>query len=179
MVSRLLVVLALVLISAASVGAAATVEVDAGAAPRVLFGREKLNRAIRDAGVESGRVVLAKSHDAKLGKEGFALTSGDDATITITGGDDSGVLYGCLELARRVRESKSLPTTINFTDKPVMLLRGPCIGMQKPNLLPGRRVYEYPYTPQSFPFFYDKEHWREYLDFLVENRMNTLYLWNG
>ena len=30
-----------------------------------------------------------------------------------------------------------------------------------------------------FPFFYDKEQWLEYLDFLCENRMNTLYLWNG
>jgi hypothetical protein len=40
-------------------------------------------------------------------------------------------------------------------------------------------VYEYPYTPESFPFFYDKQHWAEYLDFLVENRFNTLYLWNG
>jgi hypothetical protein len=51
--------------------------------------------------------------------------------------------------------------------------------MQKTSLLPGHRVYEYPYTPDSFPFFYDKKFWNEYLDFLAANRFNTLYLWNG
>ena len=28
--------------------------------------------------------------------------------------------------------------------------------MQKTYILPGRKVYEYPYTPELFPFFYDK-----------------------
>jgi hypothetical protein len=51
--------------------------------------------------------------------------------------------------------------------------------MQKTTILPGRKVYEYPYTPELFPWFYDKALWREYLDSLVANRMNTLYLWNG
>ena len=51
--------------------------------------------------------------------------------------------------------------------------------MQKTFILPGRKVYEYPYTPELFPWFYDKNLWREYLDFLAANRMNTLYLWSG
>src|SRR5439155_2150695 len=76
-------------------------------------------------------------------------------------------------------QSKALPEKIELRDAPAMKLRGPCIGMQKTYILPGRRVYEYPYTPDLFPFFYDKAFWTEYLDFLVENRFNTLYLWNG
>lgn len=60
-----------------------------------------------------------------------------------------------------------------------MVLRGACIGMQKPVYLPGRDVYEYPYTPETFPWFYDKKLWTKYLDMMVENRMNSLYLWNG
>ena len=60
-----------------------------------------------------------------------------------------------------------------------MVLRGACIGLQKTEYLPGHTVYEYPYTPESFPWFYDKEQWIEYLDMLVANRMNTIYLWNG
>ena len=36
-----------------------------------------------------------------------------------------------------------------------------------------------PPGPELFPWFYDKKLWTEYLDFLVANRMNTLYLWNG
>ena len=97
----------------------------------------------------------------------------------VIGKDDSGVLYGCLELARRVRDAGMLPAQIHFADRPAFKLRGPCIGMQKTYILPGRKVYEYPYTPELFPFFYDKAFWTKYLDFLAENRFNTLYLWNG
>ena len=60
-----------------------------------------------------------------------------------------------------------------------MTLRGACIGLQKPTLLPGRGPYEYPYTPANFPWFYDKALWIKYLDSLADNRLNTLYLWNG
>src|SRR5207237_3800152 len=87
--------------------------------------------------------------------------------------------YGCLELATRITASKQIPKDLNFSDAPAFKLRGPCIGMQKTYILPGRKVYEYPYTPELFPFFYDKTLWNEYLDFLADNRFNTLYLWNG
>jgi hypothetical protein len=113
------------------------------------------------------------------GKEGFVLATLAGREIAVAGGDDSGALYGCLELARRVREAGRLPTELRFADRPGFVLRGPCIGMQKTAILPGRHVYEYPYTSELFPFFYDRELWREYLDLLVANRMNTLYLWNG
>ncbi|HET9431810.1 MAG TPA: hypothetical protein VFO70_11575, partial [Chitinophagaceae bacterium] len=64
-------------------------------------------------------------------------------------------------------------------ETPEMVLRGACIGLQKPFYLPGRNVYEYPYTPETFPWFYDKKLWIRYLDSLLEYRMNSLYLWNG
>jgi len=97
----------------------------------------------------------------------------------VSAADDSGLLYGCLDLAKRIREAGGLPENKAFTDKPAMTLRGTCVGMQKTYILPGRKVYEYPYTPELFPWFYDKTLWRECLDSLVQNRMNTLYLWNG
>jgi len=125
----------------------------------------------------AGQLDLSKS---KLGKEGFIITTGKlGGRVAVVGNNDSGALYGCLELARRIRESGSLPMQIDFSDAPAMTLRGTCVGMQKTYILPGRRVYEYPYTPELFPWFYDKTLWREYLDFLAANRMNTLYLWNG
>lgn len=159
------------------------------ASPRIRYGGDKLREAMRQAGLEADRRIIVgtvdregiREHigDASPGKEGFILRSIADGSIVIAGADDSGAMYGCLELATRVRKAKALPTKIDVQDAPAMVLRGPCIGMQKTSLLPGRRVYEYPYTPQTFPFFYDREHWGEYLDFLVEHRMNTLYLWNG
>jgi hypothetical protein len=112
------------------------------------------------------------------GKEGFSIKSAKDV-IVIRGADPSGILYGCIELADRVKKEGKLPSSIDFTDQPEMVLRGACIGLQKPVYLPGRDVYEYPYTPENFPWFYDKNLWIKYLDMMVENRMNSLYLWNG
>jgi hypothetical protein len=97
----------------------------------------------------------------------------------VRGNGDSGTLYGCLELAMRIRAAGGLTNMSGVVGAPVMKLRGTCVAMQKTFILPGRHVYEYPYTPELFPWFYDRQLWTGYLDFLVENRMNTLYLWSG
>jgi len=177
------------------------------ATSRVEFGAAQLARAIKDVGlslvVESKqstakarhRIIIADVKEPAIkqlvkagfltlkpgepGREGFVLGAWSNKLVAIVSSDDSGALYGCLELAQRVRESRRLPADLRFSDEPAFALRGTCIGMQKPYILPGRKVYEYPYTPDLFPWFYDKEFWRGYLDFLASNRMNTLYLWNG
>ncbi|MBI5768804.1 MAG: hypothetical protein HZA93_13485 [Verrucomicrobia bacterium] len=169
----------LVLALAAGASAAAVpIVVADDAAPRVKFGAARLGEALRaverpPAGV---RLTLKRGSGAR---ESFTLTSAADGSIEVAGGDDSGLLYGSLELARRVRETGRWPENLRVSEQPAFVLRGPCIGLQKTFILPGRRVYEYPYTPELFPFFYDRAFWQEYLDFLVEHRMNTLYLWNG
>lgn len=113
-----------------------------------------------------------------LGKEGFTIQS-SGKTIYVGGTDQSGILYGCMELSDRLKADGKLPKEINMTDQPQMVMRGTCIGLQKTVYLPGRTVYEYPYTPENFPWFYDKDLWIKYLDMMVENRYNSLYLWNG
>ena len=170
--ARIIAVLISLVVS--SRAGAATVETDANASPRVLYGAERLRRTeVPNRIVVRGVMVLDQ------GPEGFRIDAAADGTITIQGADDSGAMYGCLELERRIRGGGQLPANLHFAVAPAMKLRGPCIGMQKTFILPGRHVYEYPYTPDLFPFFYDKQFWTEYLDFLAENRFNTLYLWNG
>lgn len=124
-------------------------------------------------------IRLTQATDSVGPKEGFTITTSGNV-IEVKGNDGSGVIYGCREIADRLETDinlDNLPET--FSDAPEMVLRGACVGVQKPYLLPGRSVYEYPYTPENFPWFYDKELWIKYLDMLVENRMNSLYLWNG
>ena len=174
--------------------------------PRISFGAEKLSKSLIDAGyrvqqkqdnkiasLSGPLIIIGTATDdlikkvvasyqippgKKLGKEGFSITS-TKGVIIIQGTDNSGALYGCLELANRIKATKKLPENISFTDQPEMVLRGSCIGVQKPTYLPGRGVYEYPYTPETFPWLYDKKLWIKYLDSMVENKMNSLYLWNG
>ncbi len=163
------------------------------AAPRVEFGAERLRQALEGAGyaarivrggpmpTDTVRVALLTGGETGdvASREGFQLSREADGSYRVAGLGASGALYGALELARRVREAGALPEVVDVTDGPAFTLRGPCIGMQLTTILPGRETYEYPYTPEHFPFFYDKRQWIEYLDFLVEQRMNTLYLWNG
>jgi hypothetical protein len=112
------------------------------------------------------------------GKEGFYIYR-DKKNTFIIGADASGALYGCMEFADRIRETGKIPQDLTLTDHPEMILRGTCIGLQKPDYLPGHDVYEYPYTPGTFPWLYDKALWIKYLDMMVDNRYNSLYLWNG
>lgn len=173
--------------------------------PRIQFGAKKVEEALSVKGYqvsfveditknkneeviiigEKGTAVWKQNtkrfaiNDSPLTKkEGFQISTQKKALL-IEGTDASGALYGAMELVDRIKKLGSIPWGINFYDSPEMVLRGSCIGLQKTTYLPGRDVYEYPYTPETFPWFYDKKLWSEYLDMMVSNRLNSLYLWNG
>ena len=134
---------------------------------------------------EMGYTVSPKKADCKVTlsnansgtAESYTIAK-DKKGITVTGNDATGVIYGCVELADRIRQAGGLDIQ-PVTEAPQMVMRGTCIGLQKTVYLPGHGVYEYPYTPENFPWFYDKAEWVKYLDMMVENKMNSLYLWNG
>jgi hypothetical protein len=173
---------------------------------RLQYGAAQLANALRAAGYQvqiqqvdklpktTGLIVVGRAADALVqqaatafhtpaekapGKEGFAISSAQDDDLLISGADNSGALYGCLEMAEQVKKQGKIGEKIHLTDQPEMVLRGTCIGVQKPYYLPGRTVYEYPYTPETFPWLYDKALWIKYLDMMAANRYNSLYLWNG
>ena len=181
----------------------------AGASNRVVFAAEMLQKALNaehfDAeittrnfgktGSSKSEIICLEKKDVSelksllrklkinipdsLKKEGFFIAR-KGKTVIVCGNDGNGVIYGCREIIDRVHASGNLNAIpASLIDAPEMVLRGTAIGVQKPTYLPGRTVYEYPYTPESFPWFYDKQHWIEYLDMLVANRMNSMYLWNG
>ncbi|NTE04407.1 hypothetical protein G6M26_05975 [Agrobacterium tumefaciens] len=182
-----------------------TIIISSNSHERIKFGAERLSEALTKigykvsiqnqqklSGVKNAIVVglvndkafslwskSSKDKAVAAGKEGFSITEGKDNAIYILGADASGALYGCLELIDQIKIQQKIPTQIALTDHPEMVLRGTCIGLQKPDYLPGHDVYEYPYTPETFPWLYDKALWIKYLDMMVENRYNSLYLWNG
>ena len=158
-----------------------------GASVREQYAAEYLQKKLTGLGYQvtakkGTRITLTNA--GKGPAEGYTISKDKKAVntgfqdIVVSGNDATGVIYGCVELADRIRQKGSLdiePTT----ETPGMVMRGTCIGLQKTVYLPGHAVYEYPYTPENFPWFYDKEEWVKYLDMLVENKMNSLYLWNG
>lgn len=124
------------------------------------------------------RFSITISVSGKGEAEGFTLVR-KGKKITVSGNDGSGAIYGANRLLELYQADPSLSTLTTVSEVPEMKLRGACVGLQKTEYLPGHRVYEYPYTPENFPWFYDKALWTRYLDLLAENNMNTVYLWNG
>lgn len=157
-------------------GQAVNIQLSPKAPAREQYGVQRLQDALRAKGIGGVSIVIA-SHPV-AGKESFSIIRHGNR-IVITGEDPSGVLYGCLALADSIQTSGKLPVTLSVTDHPEMPFRATCIGLQKPYYLPGRTAYEYPYTPETFPWLYDKQLWIKYLDMLVADRMNALCLWNG
>lgn len=160
--------------------------------PRIAYGVSKLKLALESVGYKVSTTSKSTTPTIWIGtqqglnnsnalskKESFRLFKSAQTPLQVIGFDESGILYGCLELAERIKQQKTIPQSLVYQDQPEMVLRGTCVGMQKPTLLPDREVYEYPYTEKDFPWFYDKKLWIRYLDMMVENRYNSLYIWNG
>ncbi len=156
---------------------------------RTNFGLQKLQAVIYKYRLNSKKYSIFLLQQSKLklqnedfkkdtSKEGYSIYA-DEKTVRITGNDETGILYGCLDLADRITAVKAFPKRLQIKEAPEMILRGQCIGLQKSTYLPGRNVYEYPITPETFSWVYDKKLWIQVLDSMLENRMNSLYLWNG
>ncbi len=192
MLTRPAMVCALALALGAAAGAANIPVITAkGASSRALWGAQQLRAALAEVKtVPAGaRVVAGLRTSPELNRfaisefwpqasEAFLIRQIGN-TWVIAGSDPSGVLYGEIELAGRVRASGMLPAGIDDMEHPLLKLRGVCIGMQKPEITYQGAEYDYRYTPQNFPWFYDKAEWIKYLDILAYERYNTLYLWNG
>lgn len=93
-------------------------------------------------------------------------------TIRISGGDERGLIYGCLSLAEDIRNGIALGNCKQRTEKP---------------FLPFRAIkYDLPWDTYRHSYaleLHDKtcrdtSYWRAFLDMMVENRFNALTLWN-
>ena len=178
---RITVIAVIALLAITAMAQRVSIQTGKKASAREQYAAEYLQKKL----TEMGYTVSPKKADCKITlsnansgtAEGYTIAK-DKKGITVTGNDATGVIYGCVELAERIKTTGSLDIQ-PITETPGMVMRGTCIGLQKTVYLPGHAVYEYPYTPENFPWFYDKAEWIKYLDMLVENKMNSLYLWNG
>ena len=122
------------------------------------------------------RDPLLKAYDKQIpdfwpdAKEAFLLRRVGN-TIIVTGYDASGVLYGAMELADRIRAAHALPADLDYEDHPQLKIRGAALGLQKPEITYDGAEYDYRYMPEEFPWFYDKAAWTKYLDTLVDGAL--------
>ena len=179
--------LILILCAVRTAVAAVPVTVDAAASPREKYGASLLEAALDAPGVRAaarGRIVAGVRSSALFagysGLPDFAATDNEAFHLRragndwlVVGSDPSGVLYGCLELARRVSAGGALPEQIEFTDRPAFRIRGTNLFWMK------QGNYNFAVVPKEFPWFFDRALMTRYLDELARNRYNTIFFWNG
>jgi hypothetical protein len=107
----------------------------------------------------------------QLGAESFSIKH-TKQTITITGGDDRGLIYGCLSLAEDIRNGIALKDCRTKNEKPVLPFRAIKYDLPWDTY---RHSYALELHDQTCR---DTVYWKGFLDMMAENRFNTLTLWN-
>jgi hypothetical protein len=106
-----------------------------------------------------------------LSGEGYSILP-EGKRITIKGGDGRGIIYGCLLLAENLRNGISLPNIKTQSELPKLAFRA--IKFDLP-----WDTYRHSYSlTQHQETCSDLKYWEAFLDMMVENRFNTLTLWN-
>jgi hypothetical protein len=96
----------------------------------------------------------------------------EENTITVSGGDARGLIYGTLSLAEALRNGTPLQKISNSSEKPHFPLRA-----IKHN------TAWYSYRPSSaldqhYETLKDVQYWEAFLDMMAANRFNSLSIWN-
>lgn len=146
--------------------------------PRSVYAAGKIRSALTEKGYSvsdafhRGMSVISLAVDSlKLGDEAYEL-AGKGKNIYITGGDERGMIYGAMSLCESVRNGIGLNRIRSGTESPHFALRA--IKHNTP---------WYSYRPSSaldqhYETVRDLKYWEAFLDMMVENRFNSLSLFN-
>lgn len=139
------------------------------------YGIQKLYTALLQEGYKAGgknaEYVIAVTLNSSLGTEAFSIAK-DKKTITISGGDERGIIYGCLDVAESISNKTSLLALKNKQQKPHLALRAVKFDLPWDTYRHSTALDLHDQTCR------DTAYWKAFLDMMAENRLNSLSLWN-
>lgn len=151
------------------------VTVNAADFPQALFAKEQIETAVEKLSVSETWIINIKDIDTALGQEAYQIKASDH-TITVTGGDETGLMYGGFQVAEEM-ELYGLESIKNEEGRPSMEYRGikfnAPLDMRTPSYSDAGDVAQ-----ANIKNMWDMDFWKEYLDFLALNRYNAFSLWN-
>ena len=135
----------------------------------------KLEKALINKGyktsITSPEFIIELSLNKQSDPESFSIQPSKQK-IKITGGDERGLIYGCLSLAEEIRNGVTLKDCKAKNEKPFLPFR--TIKYDMP-----WDTYRHSYALELHdPTCRDTSYWKAFLDMMAENRFNTLTLWN-
>ena len=139
------------------------------ATPQSEYAIRKLKAAL--VGTAGGPEIRLETNRSRLGPEEFSITPGS-RTITVTGGDNRGLIYGALALAEQLRNGIRLEKVEATHNKPKLAFRAIKFN------LPWSTYRASSALDQHYDSVRDVRYWEAFLDMMVENRFNSITLWN-
>jgi len=138
------------------------------AAARLRAALIKKKYAIRTS---PGGYVINIINNSTLGSEAYSIEP-NGKTITITGGDGTGMIYGALSIVEDLNNSIPLQKIKASSDKPHMALRAVKFDLPWD-------TYRHSFAlDQHYETCRDLNYWRAFLDMMADNRLNALSVWD-
>ena len=141
-----------------------------------VYGASVLEKALKDKKYtikESSAFyqIQLTINKTQLGPEAFSIIL-NKQTINITGGDERGLIYGCLSLTEDLRNGIGLKNCKTKNEKPFLPFRAIKYDLPWDTY---RHSYALELHDQTCR---DTNYWKSFLNMMTENRFNTLTLWN-
>ena len=151
-----------------------------GESKSVLFATETLKTNVENSSSykigDGGYKIIFKDIDESLGYETYRLDV-DNKTISITAGDETGLMYGGLDVADRIEIGQALSELNTLTVSPSLDNRGlkfniP-LDMRTPSYTDGGDSGQ-----SNIESMWDINFWAQEFDMMALNRYNTLSIWS-
>ncbi|MGM9507778.1 hypothetical protein ACS5NO_08630 [Larkinella sp. GY13] len=148
----------------------------ANPSPQAVYAAEQLKKALRERKYTVGSepveyFVLLKLDAATFGPEAYGI-SRQGKTLSITGGDGRGLIYGSLAVVEELRNGVGLPQIKAQNERPAFALRAIKFDLPWDTY---RHSYALDLHAETCR---DTTYWKAFLDMMVQNRFNALSLWN-
>jgi len=151
--------------------------------PMEVFGASKIEAALQrlnltalvvDKSTATGQeqirlTIVSQNEDAEIKKEGFRISKSGGAYV-VTAIDNSGAMYGLMDLAEQIEMQNGLSGVGEKVINPRFLFRA-----IKYNL-PWVSYRENESLQVNYELSKDLNMWQAFLDMMAENRLNTLTL---
>jgi hypothetical protein len=138
--------------------------------PQASYAAGIVKKALKEKKQPGGYTIRLQVNKEE-GSEAYSITI-TGKQITVTGGDDRGMLYGALSIAEDLRNAKPIQKMIASHAQPHYALRA--IKFDLP-----WDTYRHSYAlDQHQQTCSDTAYWKAFLDMMAENRFNALSLWN-
>ena len=146
------------------------------ASPQAKYAGEKLKETLVEKGytvdpAKAVHVITLATNGKRHREEAYAISTNGNR-LTITGGDNRGLIYGTLSLAEEVRNGAKLNAIKSRSEKPNYSLRAIKFD------LPWDTYRHSDALDLHYETCRDLNYWKAFLDMMVENRLNSLTLWN-